>query len=135
MCAVLREAAMSSQSNQTWLSTLTLFTSAGTLVCCALPALFVTLGAGAALAGLVSTAPWLIALSKYKAWTFGVSGVMILLAGFMRWKARNAPCPIDPGQAKACTRLRKVSGWMYWESVAVWAIGFFFAFIAVHIFY
>ena len=126
---------MKMQSDQTWLSTLTLFTSAGTLVCCALPALFVTLGAGAALAGLVSTAPWLIALSKYKAWTFGISGAMILFAGFMRWKARNASCPIDPAKAAACGRLRKVSGWIYWVSVAIWLVGFFFAFIAVEIFY
>jgi hypothetical protein len=135
MFAPSREDAMSSPSNQTWLSTLSLFTSAGTLVCCALPALLVTLGAGAALAGLVSTAPWLIALSKYKAWTFGLSGAMILFAGFMRWKARNAPCPIDTKQAAACGRLRKVSGWIYWASVVIWAIGFFFAFIAVKIFY
>lgn len=126
---------MSNPSNQTWLSTLSLFTSAGTLVCCALPALFVTLGAGAALAGLVSTAPWLIALSKYKAWTFGLSGAMILFAGFMRWKARNAPCPIGAKQAAACSRLRKISGIIYWISVAIWAVGFFFAFIAVRIFF
>lgn len=121
--------------NHTLMPTLSLFTSVGTLVCCALPALFVTLGAGAALAGLVSTAPWLIALSKYKAWTFGISGAMILLAGIMRWRARNAPCSIDPEQAKACGRLRKISGWIYWVSVVIWLVGFFFAFIAVEIFY
>lgn len=115
--------------------TLSLFTSVGTLVCCALPALFVTLGAGAALAGLVSVAPWLVALSMYKAWTFGISGGLILLAGFMRWRARNVPCPIDPEQAKACTRLRKISAWMYWGSITLWCVGFFFAFIAVHVFY
>lgn len=119
----------------TLMPTLSLFTSLGTLVCCALPALLVTLGAGAALAGLVSAAPWLVALSKYKAWTFGVSGGMIVLAGIMRWHARNAPCPIDPKQAKACTRLRRVSAWFYWGSVLVWCVGFFFAFIAVRIFY
>lgn len=117
----------------TLMPTLSLFTSVGTLVCCALPALFVTLGAGATLAGLVSTAPWLVALSKYKALTFGLSGVIILLAGIMRWRAKNAPCPIDPEQARACTRLRKASGWMYWGSVTVWITGFFFAFIAVHV--
>lgn len=122
-------------AKHTLLPTLSLFTSVGTLVCCALPALFVTLGAGAALAGLVSAVPWLVALSKYKVWTFGISGLMILLAGLMRFRARNAPCPADPVQAKACTRLRKVSGWMYWLSVAVYAVGFFFAFIAVRIFY
>lgn len=120
---------------QALLPTLSLFTSLGTLVCCALPALFVTLGAGAALAGLVSNAPWLIALSKYKAWTFGFSGLMILIAGIMQYRARNAHCPIGPEQAKACTRLRKISKYIYIGSVIVWCIGFFFAFIAVHIFY
>lgn len=115
--------------------TLSLFTSVGTLMCCALPALLVTIGAGATLAGIVSSAPWLVALSKYKAWTFGVSGVMILIAGLLRWQSRNAPCPADPEQAKACARLRKISGWVYWASVVIWAIGFFFAFLAVHIFY
>ena len=59
---------------QTLLPSLSLVTSAGTLVCCALPALLVTLGAGATLAGIVGTAPWLIALSKYKILTFGISG-------------------------------------------------------------
>lgn len=122
-------------AKQTLLPTLSLFTSVGTLLCCALPALFVTLGAGAALAGLVSAAPWLVALSKYKAWTFGISGMLILIAGIMRWKARHAPCPIDIEQAKACTRLRRISAWMYWLSVVVWCVGFFFAFIAVWIFY
>ena len=117
------------------LPTLSLFTSVGTLLCCALPALLVTLGAGAALAGLVSAAPWLVALSKYKLWTFGLSGILIVVAGVMRWQARNAPCPIDPAQARACMRLRKISAWVYWASVAVWAVGFFFAFIAVRIFY
>ncbi len=120
---------------QTVMPTLSLFTSVGTLVCCALPALFVTLGSGAALAGLVSSAPWLVALSKYKVWVFSIAGIMLLLGGIMRWKARNAPCPIDPLQAKACDRLRKISGWIYWISVGIYATGFFFAFIAVRIFY
>ena len=120
---------------QVILPVFSLFTSLGTLVCCALPALFVTLGAGASLASLVSSAPWLVALSKYKIGTFGLSGALILLAGAMRWRSRNAPCPIDPAQAKACAHLRKLSGMIYWLSVAVWCVGFFFAFIAVEIFF
>ena len=120
---------------QTLAPTLSLFTSMGTLICCALPALFVSLGAGAALAGLVSTAPWLVALSKYKVWTFGLSGVMIVIAGILIWRSRNMPCPVDPVKARACTRLRTFSLWVYWSSVVVWLVGFFFAFLAVHIFY
>lgn len=126
---------MREELKQVFLPTLSLFTSAGTLVCCALPALLVTIGAGATLAGLVSVAPWLVALTRYKAWTFGVSGLMLAIAGVMQWRARYAPCPIDPVQAQACTRLRKISAWVYGFSVAIYAVGFFFAFVAVRIFY
>ncbi len=118
-----------------WLTAVSLFTSTGTLICCALPALLVTLGAGAALAGLVSSAPWLVALSKYKAYTFGVAGVLLLLAGVAKWRARHAPCPIDPAQAKSCMRMRKVSFWMYVISVGIYAVGFFFAFVAAELLY
>lgn len=120
---------------QTLLPVLSLFTSVGTLLCCALPALLVTLGAGAALAGLVSTAPWLVALSKHKAILFGVAGVMLVVAGISRHVARNAPCPVEPEAARACMRLRRTGAWLYRLSVAVYAVGFFFAFVAVEVFY
>ena len=120
---------------QTILPSLSLFTSLGTLVCCALPALFVTLGMGAALAGLVSSAGWLVALSEHKGAVFGAAGVLLLVTGVLRWKGRNAPCPADPAVAKACTRMRKVSAWLYWFSVTVYVVGFFFAFVAVRVFY
>ena len=45
---------------------ISLFTSFGTLICCALPALLVTIGSGAVLAGLISNVPQLLILSKYK---------------------------------------------------------------------
>ena len=51
---------------QTVFPILSLFTSIGTLLCCALPALLVTLGMGAALAGFISVAPWITVISKYK---------------------------------------------------------------------
>ena len=113
---------------------LSLVTSTGTLVCCALPALLVTLGAGAALAGLVGSAPWLIALSKYKTLTFGISGAMILIAGLSLRQSKTASCPIDPAQAAICAKLRKASNWIYWISVFLWCVGFFFAFVAIRIF-
>lgn len=114
---------------------LSLFTSFSTLVCCALPALLVTLGAGAALAGLVSTVPQLVWLSAHKQAVFTVAGLMLCLAGFWQWRMRHAPCPADPAQATLCRRLR-IAGWWIWGfAVAVYATGFFFAFIAVRIFY
>ncbi|MEM9102266.1 MAG: hypothetical protein AAGB12_08075 [Pseudomonadota bacterium] len=117
------------------LPTISLLASTGTLFCCALPALFVALGAGAALAGLVSTAPWLIALSKYKVTLFTLSAISIAIAGIMQWRARNAPCPADPQKAKACARARYFSAWIFGLSIITWSVGFFFAFLAVHVFY
>lgn len=123
------------RARDTLLPTLSLFGSLGTLVCCALPALMVSLGAGAALAGLVSTAPWLVALSTYKAWTFGISGALIAASGMALWHARTMACPTDPAKARACRQLRRISVWIYGSSIALWCLGFFFAFVAVHIFY
>lgn len=113
--------------------TLSLFASAGTLVCCALPALFVTLGAGAALAGLVGEFPQLVWLSTYKLYVFAFAAFMLTLAGIMQWRARNAPCPVDPAQAKACTRLRRISLGIYIFSVLMFLTGSFFAFVAPYI--
>ena len=112
------------------LPTLSLFASFSTLICCALPALLVTLGLGASLAGLVSAAPWLVALSKHKALTFGVSAALIGGAWVMRWMNRNAPCPADPAKAKACMRLRSFSKWTLIGASVIRAIGAFFAFLA-----
>lgn len=119
---------------QTILPSLSLFTSVGTLLCCALPALLVTLGMGAALAGFVGAAPWVTAVSDYKGIVFAVAGVLLALAAFMQWRARNAPCPADPPKAKACSRLRKISWLILGLSILIYMIGFFFAFIAVHVF-
>ncbi|MCY4444067.1 MAG: hypothetical protein OXC44_04625 [Proteobacteria bacterium] len=129
------ETASNYSLKHTFLPTLSLFTSAGTLVCCALPALFVTLGAGASLASILGVAPWLGVLSRYKFYTFAISGVLIALSGVSLWHARKAPCPSDRAQALACTRLRKINVYIYFFSVGIWCIGFFFAFVAVKIFF
>ena len=112
-----------------------LFTSLGTLVCCALPALFVTLGMGAALVGLVSAAPWMVTLSEHKAPVFGVAGVVLTTALFLQWRGRGAPCPSDPAKARACARLRKFSLVVSGVAVTLYLVGFFFAFVAVHVFF
>jgi hypothetical protein len=120
---------------KTILPTLSLFTSLSTLLCCALPALLVTIGAGAALASIVHVTPWLVYLSKYKTYTFLFSALMLILAGYFIYKSRNEPCPIDQEQAMACIRMRKVSLYIYFLSILIFLIGFFFAFVAVKIFY
>ncbi|MBS0583985.1 MAG: hypothetical protein JSS42_12875 [Proteobacteria bacterium] len=106
-----------------------LVASSGTLVCCVLPALMVALGAGAALAGLVSAVPQLIWLSEHKAWVFGIAAAMIGLAGIAIRRARRLPCPADPALARACKRLRGVSAVLYSLALAVFFVGVAFAFV------
>jgi hypothetical protein len=112
-----------------WTSLLSLATSSGTLVCCALPALLVALGAGAALSSLVSVFPQLVWLSEHKGWVFGIAAAMLAMAGGLQWRARFAPCPLDPALRKACLRTRRVSLAVYLLSVALFAVGGGFAFV------
>jgi len=111
-------------------SVLSLFASGSTLVCCALPALLVTLGAGAALSSLVSAVPQLVWLSEHKVGLFTGVAVMLALSGFMQWRARSLPCPVDPALAAACTRTRKFSNRVYLFSLSIYLVGAWFAFIA-----
>jgi len=107
----------------------TLLASTATLVCCVLPAVLVSLGAGAVLVGLVSAIPQLVWLSEHKAAVFLFAGVLLAASGVMIWRARSLPCPADPVAARTCTRLRKVSAWLYGVSLASFLAGFVFAFI------
>jgi hypothetical protein len=98
-------------------------------VCCALPALLVALGAGAALSSLVSAAPQLVWLSEHKTAVFGLAAAMLVVAGALQWQSRHAPCPVDPQLRDACLRTRKTSLRVYLISVALFAIGGWFAFV------
>jgi len=119
------------QHQQSWWSGLfSLLASSGTLVCCAIPALLVTLGAGAALSSLVSVFPQIVWLSEHKPLVFGVATVAMALAGWLQWRARYAPCPVDPALRDICLHTRKISLRIYIASVMCLAVGVFFAFIA-----
>lgn len=113
--------------------TLSLFASTSTLLCCALPALLVTIGAGTVMAGIASNVPGYVWLTERKVPLFILSGVLLGFALILRWQSRNAPCPIDPVAAQACTRLRRRSGIMLWLSIVVYLIGGFFAFFAAEL--
>ena len=119
---------MRSHSTLSWLS---IFTSGSTLVCCALPAVLVALGAGAALAGLVSAVPQIVWLSEHKEAVFSVAGVMLIASGLMQWRARRAlACPPDAALAAACETTKDYSVWIWWTSLAIYLLGLFFAFVA-----
>jgi hypothetical protein len=112
-----------------WSAWLSLLASSGTLVCCALPALLVMLGAGAALSGLVAAVPQIVWLSEQKALVFGVAGTLMLAGGVLQWRNRHAPCPLDPQLRAACLRTRRWSLGVYLVSLALLAIGAAFAFV------
>ena len=112
-----------------WLAFLSLFTSTGTLICCALPALLVALGAGAALSTLISAVPGLVWISEYKEAVFVFAGIMLTVSGWLQWRSRFAPCPVDAAQRNACLRTRRSSALVYGASVVVFMVGGFFAFM------
>jgi hypothetical protein len=109
---------------------LSLFTSGSTLICCALPATLVAIGSAATLTTLVSNFPQLIWISEHKPLVFGLAGAMLAIAGYLQLQARNAHCPADTALAAVCTKTRKNALMIYWISVAIFAIGAFFAFVA-----
>ncbi len=111
----------------TWL---TLFVTTGTLVCCALPILLVTLGLGATVAALTSALPFLITLSQHKAWVFALSGLMLGLSGWLLYRSGRS-CPSDPQLGELCNKTHIWNRRIYWSSVIIWGIGFVAAYLAL----
>ena len=106
-----------------------LLASSATLLCCVLPAVLVSLGAGAALVGLVSAVSQLIWLSEHKGLVFGSAGVLLMLSAIFLWNARRLPCPTDPQLARSCMRLRTLSNRLWAVAALAYAIGAIFAFL------
>lgn len=105
-----------------------LLASSTTLVCCVLPAVLVSVGAGATVVGIVSAVPQLVWLSERKALVFGVAAILLIASGALLWHARTVPCPTDPVLARHCTSLRRWSHWLYAVSAALFVLGATFAF-------
>ncbi len=114
-------------------SYLSLFTSMGTLLCCALPSFLVLLGAGAVFSSLISTVPQLIWISKYKIWVFSIAGAMLVITGILQYGAKGITCPLEKNKAIACGKSRKISIFIYWLSLVFYVLGFFAAFILPYI--
>jgi hypothetical protein len=117
----------------TALTYLSLFTSLGTLLCCALPSLLVLFGLGATVASFLTAVPWLVTLSRHKHWVFLLSGLMILgnvMYVYMlgpRLRAKNLGCSLD--DPRACLVASRFSRIVLWISAAIYAIGFFGAYL------
>ena len=107
----------------------TLLASSATLLCCVLPAVLVSLGAGATMASLVSAVPQLVWLSESKGLVFSLAALLLVAGGFAIWRAQSLPCPIDPQAARACTRLRRISAGLYVVALVAFGIGTTFAYV------
>ena len=115
------------------LSFLSLFTSLGTLLCCALPSLLVLFGLGATVATVLSDVPWLVSLSHHKHLVFIVSGLLIT-GNFVyvhviapKLQMRNGACdPSDPAACQAASRFSRI---VLWCSAGLYLIGFFSAYL------
>jgi mercuric ion transport protein len=115
------------RKTRTW-SWLLLFTTSGTLICCAIPITLVMLGFGTVVASLASNAPWLIALSMYKGWMFAISGVLIGLSAWAVYRSGRS-CPADPELAAACERADRWNRRFIVFSAIMWSVGFIAAFV------
>ncbi|VAW90734.1 hypothetical protein MNBD_GAMMA21-1812 [hydrothermal vent metagenome] len=110
----------------------TLFTTTGTLICCALPILLVTFGLGATVVAMTSAFPFLITLTKYKIWVFAFSGIMLAVSGWLMFRSGRS-CPADVALARACSTAHKWNKRIYWTSVIIWAVGFTAAYLLLPI--
>ena len=124
----------STQQDQTFkqklASFLALFTSTGTLLCCALPSAIAVIAGGAAVTSFISTFPWLVPLSRQKEWIFLASGLMIVLSGVLIYRPKGRlACTITGGQGcEVAGRFTKV---MFWMSAGIFDVGVFFAYALV----
>jgi hypothetical protein len=106
-----------------------LLASSATLICCVLPAMMVSLGAGAAVVGLVTTFPQLVWLSEHKVAVFLIAAGFLVVSGLLMLNARNLPCPANPEAARSCARLRRVSVVLFVVSAVSLTTGAVFAFV------
>lgn len=104
-----------------------LFSSFGTLLCCAIPSTLVLLGFGATLASFLGNFPQLIWLSENKGYVFGFSFVMLGISYAGQRYSQSQICPID--KKEDCEKTKDWSKPLFWMSLAINVIGSFYAFV------
>ena len=120
---------MSTKKETSNIGIISLIASSTTLICCALPALFVAIGAGATLASLTSVFPQLIVISQHKV-SISIATLLILcIAGIFIKKADSLPCPVDPTLRSLCLKTRKRSKILYYASVIIFLSASFFTYL------
>jgi mercuric ion transport protein len=114
------------------LSYLSLFTSIGTLLCCALPSLLVVFGLGATVASVLAEVPWLVTMSHHKHWVF-IAAALMITGNFVyvyviapKLQARTGACDLnDPAACQTASRFSRI---VLWGSAMLYLIGCFTAY-------
>ncbi|NQZ53919.1 MAG: hypothetical protein HRT93_06670 [Piscirickettsiaceae bacterium] len=112
--------------DKSYLRWLTLFITSGTLLCCALPILLVSLGFGAVVASLNYNIPGLLFLAEHKFWTLSLSATLLLFLAWVIWRP-NQICPTDSKLAAHCQTTKRWNQRVFWLSAIIWCVGFFFS--------
>lgn len=112
---------------QKFISWFGLFSSFGTLLCCALPSTLVLLGFGATMASFLGNFPQLIWLSENKEIVFGLSFLMLGLSYVGQKYAQTQACPID--NREDCESTKSWSKPIFWASFSINVVGAFYAFV------
>jgi hypothetical protein len=112
--------------NPSWVKWMTLFVTSGTLLCCALPILLVSLGFGAVVASLNYNIPALTFLGEHKLWTLSLSALLLIFLAWIIWRP-NQSCPTEPELAAHCLTSKHWNKRIFLLSVVIWGIGFFFS--------
>lgn len=102
----------------------------GTLVCCAIPITLVSLGAGSVVASLVSSAPWIVTLSRYKEWVFAISGLLLVANYWALFRSTGAACEPEG----VCHPSHRLGRWMrrvFWSSTVLYGVGFAAAYLSL----
>ena len=108
----------------TWLS---LCTTVIALITCALPILIAALWPDIMAAALMETS-LLLAAVEYRNWIFGLSGLLLVLAGMAVWSAR-CPHALDLEITHQCRRMRLLNRSILRATAGLWLVGILGAYI------
>ena len=106
---------------------ISLFASSSTLICCALPALLVMIGAGATVVSLTTLFPQLIWLSTHKIKLFIIAAILLMISIYLDYRNNNISCA--PTKEQTCKSTRSKSKIILIISCIIYCIGVVITFI------
>ena len=107
-----------------------LFTSVSTILCCALPIILVFLGMGSVFASLTEHFPFITWLSKKSIHLFIIAIIFLLISGYFIF-IKNKTCPANKKLANICSKTTKFNKIIWFLSVIILVISFFFKYILI----